>query len=154
MHFWSSESINSNCRMLLFGPRLQWTDFFMHLINKKLIYKWSCVCTVSYIWKANNFALHLPWSFMLDSSVFCTDFATFAIIDIILETQRPQRKKLDTNGFKFQASLRNCINCLHNSEDHSSFDFISAVLIWFISYTFVTFISFTGTYMKSTHVWT
>ena len=80
--------------MLLFGPRLQWTDFFIHLINKKLIYKWSCVCTVSYIWRADNFALLLPWSFMLDSSVFCTDFATFAIIDIILETQRPQRKKI------------------------------------------------------------
>ena len=38
------------------------------------------------------------------------------------------------------------INCVHNCEDHSSFDFISAVLIWFISYTFITFISFTGTY--------
>ena len=34
----------------------------------------------------------------------------------------------------FQASLRNCKNCDHNCEDHSSFDFISAVHIWFISY--------------------
>ena len=34
----------------------------------------------------------------------------------------------------FQASLRNCKNCDHNREDHSSFDFISAVHIWFISY--------------------
>ena len=35
----------------------------------------------------------------------------------------------------FQASYAiscNCINCVH--EDHSSFDFISTVLIWFISY--------------------
>ena len=29
----------------------------------------------------------------------------------------------------FQASLRNCKNCDHNCEDHSSFDFISAVHI-------------------------
>ena len=42
--------------------------------------------------------------------------------------------------------LRNCISCVHNCEDHSSFDFISAVLIWFISYTSITFISFTGTF--------
>ena len=35
----------------------------------------------------------------------------------------------------FQASLRNCINCVHNCEDQPSFDFISAVHIWFISYT-------------------
>ena len=34
----------------------------------------------------------------------------------------------------FQASLRNCKNCDHNCEDHSSFDFISAVHIWFTSY--------------------
>ena len=34
----------------------------------------------------------------------------------------------------FQPSLRNCKNCDHNCEDHSSFDFISAVHIWFISY--------------------
>ena len=38
----------------------------------------------------------------------------------------------------FQASLRNCKNCVHNCEDHSSFDFISAVHIWFISYTSFT----------------
>ena len=30
--------------------------------------------------------------------------------------------------------------------DHSSFDFISAVHIWFISYAWFTYISFTGTY--------
>ena len=36
--------------------------------------------------------------------------------------------------------LRNCINCVHNCEDHSSFDFISAVLLKFISYTSITFI--------------
>ena len=46
----------------------------------------------------------------------------------------------------FQASLRNCKNCDHNCEDHSSFDFISAVHIWIISYASFTFISFTGTY--------
>ena len=46
----------------------------------------------------------------------------------------------------FQASLRNCKNCDHKCEDHSSFDFISAVHIWFISYASFTFISFTGTY--------
>ena len=39
----------------------------------------------------------------------------------------------------FQASLRNCKNCDHNCEDHSSFDFISAVHIWFISYASFTF---------------
>ena len=33
----------------------------------------------------------------------------------------------------FQASLRNCKNCDHNCEDHSSFDFISALhMIYFI----------------------
>ena len=36
--------------------------------------------------------------------------------------------------FFFQASLRNCKNCDHNCEDHCSFDFISAVHIWFLSY--------------------
>ena len=44
----------------------------------------------------------------------------------------------------FQASLRNCKNCDHNCEDHSSFDFISAVHIWFISYA-----SFIYEYYKS-----
>ena len=39
----------------------------------------------------------------------------------------------------FQASLRDCINCVHNCEDQPSFDFISAVHIWFISYTSFTF---------------
>ena len=41
------------------------------------------------------------------------------------------------HGFKscwcpefFQASYANCINCVHNCEDHSSFDFISAVFIY------------------------
>ena len=29
----------------------------------------------------------------------------------------------------FSGFLCNCINCVHNAEDHSSFDFISAVLI-------------------------
>ena len=46
-------------------------------------------------------------------------------------------------GFKswifFQASLRNCKNCDHNCEDHSSFDFIFAVHIWFISYASFTY---------------
>ena len=48
----------------------------------------------------------------------------------------------------FQASLHNCKkNCNHNCEDHSSFDFISAFHIWFISYaSSFTYISFTGTY--------
>ena len=32
--------------------------------------------------------------------------------------------------FIFSGFLRNCINCVHNCEDHSSFDFISAVLIY------------------------
>ena len=50
----------------------------------------------------------------------------------------------------FQASLRNCKNCDHNCEDHSSFDFISAVHIWFISYASFTYISFTGTYGPKT----
>ena len=44
--------------------------------------------------------------------------------------------------FFFQASLRNCKNCDHNCEDHSSFDFISAVHIWFISYaSFTSYLS-------------
>ena len=38
----------------------------------------------------------------------------------------------------FSGFLRNCINCVPNCEDHSSFDFISAALIWFISYTSFT----------------
>ena len=46
------------------------------------------------------------------------------------------------HGFKphwiFQASIRNCKNCVHNCEDHSSFDFTSAVqcMIYFI-YNFI-----------------
>ena len=34
----------------------------------------------------------------------------------------------------FAGFLRNCINCVHNCEDHSSFDFISAVIIMIIIY--------------------
>ena len=36
--------------------------------------------------------------------------------------------------FIFSGFLRNCINCVHNREDHSSFDFISAVsyMMYFI----------------------
>ena len=49
-------------------------------------------------------------------------------------------------GALYGASLRNCINGVHNCEDHLSLDFISAVQIWFISYTSFAFISFTGTY--------
>ena len=41
----------------------------------------------------------------------------------------------------FQASLRNCKNCDHNCEDHSSCDLISAVHIRFISYASFTCIS-------------
>ena len=48
----------------------------------------------------------------------------------------------------FQASLRNCKNCDHNCEDHSSFDFISAVHIWFISYASFTLHIFHG------NIWT
>ena len=33
-------------------------------------------------------------------------------------------------GILFLRFLRNCINRVHNCEDHSSFDFISAVLIY------------------------
>ena len=38
----------------------------------------------------------------------------------------------------FQASLRNCQNCDHNWEDHSSFDFIYMQFTWFISYASFT----------------
>ena len=38
----------------------------------------------------------------------------------------------------FSGFLRNCINCVHNCEDPSSIDFISIVLIWFISCTSFT----------------
>ena len=48
----------------------------------------------------------------------------------------------------FQASLRNCKNCDHNCEDHSSFDFISAVHIWFISYA-----SFNNKYITQRERW-
>ena len=40
-------------------------------------------------------------------------------------------------------------DALTNCEDNSSFDFICAFLIWFISCTSVTFISFTRTYEQS-----
>ena len=42
----------------------------------------------------------------------------------------------------FSGFLSNCINHVHNWEDHSSFDFISADLIWFISYTSITLFNF------------
>ena len=32
--------------------------------------------------------------------------------------------------FLFSGFLRNCINCVYNCEDHSSFDFIAAVFIY------------------------
>ena len=38
----------------------------------------------------------------------------------------------------FQSSLRNCINCAHNCEDHSLFHFLSRSSYWFISYTSFT----------------
>ena len=45
-----------------------------------------------------------------------------------------------------------CKNCDHNCEDHSSFDFISAVHIWFISYaSFIYIIIFHGNIW--THNW-
>ena len=38
----------------------------------------------------------------------------------------------------FRFLLRNCINCVHNCEDHSLPDFILRCFhLWFISYTFV-----------------
>ena len=36
--------------------------------------------------------------------------------------------------FFFTDFIHNCINCVHNCEDHSSFDFISAVIIVIIIY--------------------
>ena len=47
----------------------------------------------------------------------------------------------------FSGFLRNCINCVHNCEDHSSFDLVSAVLIWFISHTSISFISWTHNWL-------
>ena len=44
--------------------------------------------------------------------------------------------------FFLSGFLLNCINHVHNCEDHSSFDFISAVLIWFISYTSIILFTF------------
>ena len=57
------------------------------------------------------------------------------------------------NSFRLPCtqSLYNCINCVHNSEDHSSFDFISAVLKWFISYLTLHMISRTKTITCSQH---
>ena len=45
-------------------------------------------------------------------------------------------------------SLKLCQNCVHNCEDHCVFIwfYLAAVLKWFISYTSITFISFTGKY--------
>ena len=68
------------------------------------------------------------------------------IIDQLPTSVASKLSWLEHQGFKsrlspefFQASYwGNCINCVHNCEDHSSFDFISAVLIWFISYTSTT----------------
>ena len=42
--------------------------------------------------------------------------------------KKPEKKNQDFNGAVevlnfFQASLRNCKNCDHNCEDHSSFDY-------------------------------
>ena len=45
----------------------------------------------------------------------------------------------------FSGFWGNCITCVHNSNDHSSFDFISAVFIWFISHK-----SFTIYYIAAT----
>ena len=41
--------------------------------------------------------------------------------------------KMKSGNF-FSGFLRNCIYCVHNCEDHSSFDFISAVLIYDLSH--------------------
>ena len=50
------------------------------------------------------------------------------------------RSRVETplKSWLFQASLRNCKNCVHNWEDHNSFDFTSAVqyMIYFI-YNFI-----------------
>ena len=48
--------------------------------------------------------------------------------------KKPEKKFRTSTGpeilfYFFQASLRNCKNCDHNCEDHSSFDFISPVHI-------------------------
>ena len=55
-----------------------------------------------------------------------------------------------TSDAKQKTCICNCINCVHNCEDHStSFDFISAVLIWFISYTSITF-----SHLLHRNIWT
>ena len=47
------------------------------------------------------------------------------------QTQLRKMAKKKIQDFKgvIPAFLRNCINCVHNCENHSSFDFISVVLI-------------------------
>ena len=59
--------------------------------------------------------------------------------------EKPAQKNQDSTVISrsvspefFSVFLRNCINWVHNCEDRSSFDFISAVLIRFISYTSIT----------------
>ena len=55
-----------------------------------------------------------------------------------------------TSDARQKTCICNCINCVHNCEDHStSFDFISAVIIWFISYTSITF-----SHLLHRNIWT
>ena len=55
-----------------------------------------------------------------------------------------------TSDARPKTCICNCINRVHNCEDHStSFDFISAVLIWFISYT-----SITSSHLLHRNIWT
>ena len=74
----------------------------------------------------------------------CKNISGF--ITQLVKASHRYREVTDSNPVEVLTVSRNYINCVHNCVDHSSLDFISAVLIWFISYTSITFIFFTGTY--------
>ena len=73
---------------------------------------------------------------------------------MVLFCQSKAELYLEVKGSFFRVFLRKHINCVHNCEDHSSFDFISAFLIYiyyllFISYTSVTCIYIINVRQKS-----
>ena len=60
-------------------------------------------------------------------------FTALEYVGWLINLYPRSRVQVSSKSWIFSGSLRNCINCVH--EDHSSFDLISAVLMWFISYT-------------------
>ena len=83
--------------------------------------------------------IHITFISFTGTIIWTRDWPTPNISGFIAQLVRASHRyreitassPVEVLSFFFSGFLRKCINCVHNS----SFDIISAVLIWFISYT-------------------